>query len=56
MGSDAAIARLRGRVHDWRGTPLIVSYHPAYLLRAPNMIRDGWQDFQLVRTVLDEQA
>jgi DNA polymerase len=55
-GSDDAITRLRGRVHAYRGTPLIVSYHPAFLLRSPNMVRDAWQDFQLMRSVLDEQA
>ena len=33
LGSDATIASLRGRVHDYRGMPLIVTYHPAYLLR-----------------------
>jgi DNA polymerase len=55
-GSDDAIGRLRGRVHAWRGTPLVVSYHPAYLLRSPNVIRDAWLDYQLLRAVLDEQA
>jgi DNA polymerase len=55
-GSDDAIGRLRGRVHVYRGTPLVVSYHPAYLLRSPNMMREAWRDLQLMRTVLDEQA
>jgi len=55
-GSDDAIGRLRGRVHAWQGTPLVVSYHPAYLLRSPNVIRDAWLDYQLLRAVLDEQA
>jgi DNA polymerase len=55
-GSNDAIGRLRGRVHVYRGTPLVVSYHPAYLLRSPNMMREAWQDLQLMRTVLDEQA
>jgi DNA polymerase len=56
LNTDGAIGRLRGRLHEWRGTPLIVSYHPAFLLRSPNMVRAAWSDFQLVRTVLDEQA
>ena len=55
-GGDGSIARLRGRIHAYRGVPLIVTYHPAYLLRSPQMIRVAWQDFQLLRTVLDEQA
>jgi hypothetical protein len=37
-------------------TPLIVTYHPAYLLRSPQMTRVAWQDFQLLRKVLHEQA
>lgn len=54
--SEDAIGRLRGRVHVYRGTPVVVTYHPAYLLRSPNMVRVAWQDLQLVRRVLDEQA
>ncbi|HEX6306915.1 MAG TPA: uracil-DNA glycosylase [Longimicrobiales bacterium] len=54
--SEESIGRLRGRVHTYRGTPLIVTYHPAYLLRSPQNTRSAWHDFQLVRRVLDEQA
>jgi DNA polymerase len=43
-------------VHAHRGTPLVVSYHPAFLLRSPHMTRAAWQDFQLLRQVMDEQA
>lgn len=56
LESTDAIGRLRGRLHAYRGTPLIVSYHPAYLLRSPNMVRAAWSDYQLARTVLDEQV
>lgn len=55
-GGDGSIGRLRGRIHSYRGTPLVVTYHPAYLLRSPQMTRVAWQDFQLLRTVLNEQA
>jgi DNA polymerase len=55
-GSDAAIGRLRGRVHVYRGVPLVVSYHPAYLLRSPHMMPAAWDDLQLLRKVLDEQS
>jgi DNA polymerase len=54
--SEDSISRLRGRVFNYRGTPLVVTYHPAYLLRSPQMTRVAWQDFQLLRRVLDEQA
>ncbi len=55
-GAEESIGRLRGRIHTYRGTPVVVSYHPAYLLRSPNMVRVAWQDLQLARRVLDEQA
>jgi DNA polymerase len=54
--SEESIGRLRGRVHTYRDTPVVVSYHPAYLLRSPNMVRVAWQDLQLARRVLDGQA
>ena len=54
--SEESIGRLRGQKHQYRGIPLIVTYHPAYLLRTPSASRVAWQDFQLLRQVLDEQA
>jgi uracil-DNA glycosylase len=56
LQSEESIGRLRGVIHSYRGTPLIVTYHPAFLLRSPQMTRVAWQDFQMVRRVLDEQA
>jgi uracil-DNA glycosylase len=56
LESEESISRLRGATHSYRGTPLIVTYHPAYLLRSPQMTRVAWQDFQLLRKVLHEQA
>ena len=38
---------LRGTVHDLHGTPLIVTYHPAYLLRSPAEKAKAWQDLLL---------
>ena len=52
--SEESIGRLRGRVYAYRGTPLVVTYHPAYLLRSPQMTRVAWEDFQLARRVLNE--
>jgi len=52
-GSDANIGRLRGRVHEYMGIPVIVTYHPAYLLRSPDRTRAAWQDLQFMREVLD---
>jgi len=52
LGTDATIASLRGTVHDYKGIPLIVTYHPAYLLRSPMEKAKAWQDLCLaVRTM-----
>lgn len=42
--TDATLGSLRGRVHDYRGTPLIVTYHPAYLLRNLVDKAKAWED------------
>ncbi|OGS99260.1 MAG: DNA polymerase III [Gallionellales bacterium RIFCSPLOWO2_12_FULL_59_22] len=44
LGKDAALGSLRGTVHDYCGIPLIVTYHPAYLLRSPPEKAKAWQD------------
>lgn len=56
LQSEESIGRLRGQVHRYRDIPMIVTYHPAYLLRTPSASRVAWHDFQLLRQVLDEQA
>ena len=47
------IGKLRGRVHRYYGVPLIVTYHPAALLRNPSWKRPTWEDVQLARRILD---
>lgn len=44
LKADATIASLRGRLHDYRGIPLIVTYHPAYLLRNLPDKAKAWAD------------
>ena len=44
LNSDATIASLRGRVHRYAGVPLIVTYHPAYLLRNLPDKAKAWAD------------
>ncbi|HEU6456647.1 MAG TPA: uracil-DNA glycosylase, partial [Roseateles sp.] len=44
------LGRLRGRVHQWRGLPVIVTYHPAYLLRSPADKAGAWDDLCLARS------
>jgi len=52
LGTDATIASLRGRVHRYRGVPLIVTYHPAYLLRNLPDKAKAWEDMLLARRTL----
>jgi DNA polymerase len=44
LEKDATIDSLRGRLHDFNGIPLVVTYHPAYLLRKPSEKAKAWQD------------
>ncbi len=54
LGVDATIASLRGRVHRYGGVPLIVTYHPAYLLRNLPDKAKAWEDLLLARRTLRE--
>jgi len=47
LGVRQPLAGLRGRVHSVRGTQLIVTYHPAYLLRDPRQKKEAWADLQM---------
>jgi uracil-DNA glycosylase family 4 len=49
LRSSEPIGRLRGRVHRYQGVPLIVTYHPAYLLRNPEDKAKAWEDLCLAR-------
>jgi DNA polymerase len=46
LGRDATLGSLRGTIHDFHGTPLLVTYHPAYLLRSPAEKAKAWQDLK----------
>jgi len=56
LGTDAPLGRLRGRVHHFgeRQTPLVVTYHPAYLLRTPADKRKAWEDLKFARSVYQQ--
>ena len=49
LDTDATIASLRGRLHQYRGVPLIVTYHPAYLLRNLPDKAKAWEDLVFAR-------
>ena len=50
------VARMRGRPYELNGIPLVVTYHPAYLLRSPSHKRDSWNDLSLARGLFSEAA
>jgi DNA polymerase len=52
LQSDAPVGRMRGKVHQLGATPLVVTYHPAYLLRSPSQKRKAWDDLCLARQVM----
>ena len=56
LGTTTAIGRLRGQTHrePVSGTPLLVTYHPAYLLRSPGEKRKSWEDLKRARRMLEE--
>ncbi len=54
LGTSAPLGRLRGKLHSFgeRGTPLLATYHPAYLLRSPSQKRKSWEDLKRIREAL----
>lgn len=52
LGARASLSSLRGRIHTCRGLKLIVTYHPAYLLRDPRQKKEAWRDLQMVMAEL----
>lgn len=55
LATDTPIGRLRGQVHRFgaRATPVVVTYHPAYLLRSPGEKRKAWSDLKFTRAELE---
>lgn len=57
LAKDAPLGSLRGKPHEFNGIPLIVTYHPAYLLRSPLEKAKAWQDLCLaVQVMADKPA
>ncbi len=48
-----SLGDLRGKVHSYGGIPLVVTYHPAALLRNPNWKKPAWDDVRIARQLLD---
>ena len=53
LNTREGIGKLRGKIHRYHGVPLVVTYHPAALLRNPAWKRPAWDDVQLARKLLD---
>jgi DNA polymerase len=55
LRTNASLTQLRGKVHNYHGIKLIVTYHPAALLRNPHWKRPAWEDVQFLRKLYDEE-
>ena len=53
LGMRKSLGELRGKVHTYNGIPLVVTYHPAALLRNPNWKKPTWDDVRIARQLLD---
>jgi uracil-DNA glycosylase family 4 len=56
LKTKASMASMRGRRFEYRGIPLVATYHPAALLRNPGLKRDSWVDLQMIRDFLRDAA
>ena len=54
LRSELSLNRLRGEAHDFLGVPVVVTYHPAALLRNTQWKRPAWEDLKLLRRIYDE--
>ena len=54
LGKKSSLASLRGKFNDFYGLPMMVTYHPAALLRNPQWKRPTWEDVKLLRTKYDQ--
>lgn len=52
LKTQVPLGKLRGEVHRYEGTPVVVTYHPAYLLRSQTEKRRAWEDLKLARRTL----
>jgi DNA polymerase len=54
LETGASLGSLRGHIHEYRGIPLLCTYHPSALLRDESKKRPAWEDLKIVRTKLSE--
>jgi DNA polymerase len=56
LGLQQSMGSLRGRWHEFHGIPLMITYHPAFLLRDPNRKPEAWEDLKKVIALLQSPA
>jgi uracil-DNA glycosylase family 4 len=56
LRTSTSLTRLRGSVHDFEGISVIVTFHPAALLRNPHWKKPVWEDVQMLRKLYDEKV
>lgn len=58
LQTDSSLSKLRGRLHEHpeTRTPLIVTYHPAYLLRSPTEKRKAWEDLLFAKKIIESNS
>lgn len=54
LGETQGITRVHGRVYQRKGFYLVPTFHPSALLRNPDLKRDAWEDFKVIRSLLEE--
>jgi DNA polymerase len=52
LATDSTLGKLRGTLHDWNGSKVLVTYHPSALLRNPNWKKPAWEDLQLLMQMM----
>jgi len=55
LGTSESVGRMRGREHVYEGIPLVVTYHPSYLLRSPGEKRKAWDDLKRALRVIGRE-
>jgi DNA polymerase len=55
LNEETSLASLRGESHSYQGIPVVVTYHPAYLLRKPEDKAKSWRDLCLAQSLYDER-
>ena len=53
LNVDNSLKSMRGKIHNYNGTQLIVTYHPATLLKNSNSKPEAWKDFKWIRSIID---